>query len=405
MSAEQGYGKIVTNGLVFAYDTGDSRNSYLGAPTTNLFDEDNMAVYDNVPGDVTVTLTKTSSSYKGAAIWKEVITPITETGISYLKNANNPGIGVYQGTTPFYTADGYTGCSIFFKPTVQMSSAPILNNYSNMNGWVAGNYTTYDDMGDGWFRAWTLWTSGSNGSDGKFWAINPYTSSLNVPIEVYWAGPFKEAQNRQWVSRYTKTHRSVSSSLFPLIGTASLDLSNVSFVTENMTFNGSNNYISFPNETTFDTQTLSIESICNPAMVAQDGFLFEKGALNTQINLFFFSGNLFVFRTYGISPNELYFTSTDAFTVNQWHHVVATFNGNTQTIYVNGRQIAQATGLTGTITYDNGGQSIGRYGGHTGGAHGYYFTGSIAVTRFYNRALTQAEVKQNFNAQKTRFGL
>jgi hypothetical protein len=277
---------------VFMYDTGDTTNSYLGAPTTNLFDEDNMIVYNNVPTNVSVTLTKTSASYKGASIWKEIITPLDDTGISYLKNANNPGIGVLQGTTPFYTADGYTGCSIFFKPTVPMSSAPILNNYSNMAGWVNENYLTYDDMGDGWFRAWTLWISGSNGSDGKFWAINPYTSSLNVPIEIFWAGPFKEAQNRQWVSRYTKTARSVSSSLFPLVGTSSLDLSNVSFMSEKMTFNGSNNYISFPNDVAFDTQTFSIESIFNPASVSQDGFLFEKGALNTQINLFFYSGNM-----------------------------------------------------------------------------------------------------------------
>jgi hypothetical protein len=35
MGVAQGYGKIVTSGLVFAYDAGDYRNSYLGAPGQN----------------------------------------------------------------------------------------------------------------------------------------------------------------------------------------------------------------------------------------------------------------------------------------------------------------------------------------------------------------------------------
>lgn len=36
MSASTGYSRIITNGLVFAYDTADTINSYAGEPTTNL---------------------------------------------------------------------------------------------------------------------------------------------------------------------------------------------------------------------------------------------------------------------------------------------------------------------------------------------------------------------------------
>ena len=35
MAVAQGYGKTVTSGSVFAYDTGDTINSYIGEPTTN----------------------------------------------------------------------------------------------------------------------------------------------------------------------------------------------------------------------------------------------------------------------------------------------------------------------------------------------------------------------------------
>jgi hypothetical protein len=41
------------------------------------------------------------------------------------------------------------------------------------------------------------------------------------------------------------------------------------------------------------------------------------------------------------------------------------------------------------------------------GAHdsNYYFNGSIGLAIIYNRALTAAEILQNYNAVKTRFGL
>ena len=36
---------------------------------------------------------------------------------------------------------------------------------------------------------------------------------------------------------------------------------------------------------------------------------------------------------------------------------------------------------------------------------GRQFAGGLAVIRVYNGALTDAQVEQNFNAQKSRFGL
>ena len=36
MAASQGYGKIVTSGSVFAFDTADTINSFKGQPKTNL---------------------------------------------------------------------------------------------------------------------------------------------------------------------------------------------------------------------------------------------------------------------------------------------------------------------------------------------------------------------------------
>lgn len=44
-------------------------------------------------------------------------------------------------------------------------------------------------------------------------------------------------------------------------------------------------------------------------------------------------------------------------------------------------------------------------GGYASGSFSYPFQGSISATRIYNKRLTDAEVLQNFNALKSRFGL
>jgi len=39
------------------------------------------------------------------------------------------------------------------------------------------------------------------------------------------------------------------------------------------------------------------------------------------------------------------------------------------------------------------------------GGNSYAFQGKIAVVQMYNRALSATEISQNYNAQKSRFGL
>ena len=189
MAVGQGYSKTATNGLVFAFDTGDTRNSFLGRPTTNLMEGYGLSNYNNVPGSVTTNLTQTSDSYRGAPIWIQTLTPLDGSGVSWLSNGNNPGLGVVTSGGGGL-ANRYTGHSIFFKPTVPMHSSPIFTQYSNIGGWQT--CCNYEDMGDGWFRAKVLWYDTTTRSDGKYWAINPLSATLNIPITIYWAGPFKE---------------------------------------------------------------------------------------------------------------------------------------------------------------------------------------------------------------------
>jgi len=88
---------------------------------------------------------------------------------------------------------------------------------------------------------------------------------------------------------------------------------------------------------------------------------------------------------------------------NVWQHVVYTRNGsglNTHAFYING--ISQSVTQTA-----NGGDSWGTSGTnrYLGLRSGVMFNGQISLSKVYNRALTAAEVLQNYNSTKSRFGL
>jgi len=79
-----------------------------------------------------------------------------------------------------------------------------------------------------------------------------------------------------------------------------------------------------------------------------------------------------------------------------WHYGVFTFNGTTGIMYVDGTTAGSSTGYFNSNSYTN---YVGRR------AAGQYFSGSIAITQVYNRALSATEILQNYNSQKARFGL
>jgi len=89
---------------------------------------------------------------------------------------------------------------------------------------------------------------------------------------------------------------------------------------------------------------------------------------------------------------------------NNWNYVVATINRDTpeHKIYINGTQsgstsTGNTTGsLTTTVPLIIGMSSVGTTN---------QWDGQIASAQIYQRALTQAEMKQNFNAQRSRFNV
>ena len=84
-------------------------------------------------------------------------------------------------------------------------------------------------------------------------------------------------------------------------------------------------------------------------------------------------------------------------TVNNWQHIVATYDGTNLSLYRNG-VLGNAVTATGNITNTTKSLNIGVRGGN-------YFGGRISNAKVYNRALTATEVAQNFAALRSRFGI
>ena len=82
-----------------------------------------------------------------------------------------------------------------------------------------------------------------------------------------------------------------------------------------------------------------------------------------------------------------------------WHHCVITYNGTTIQAYLDGQGDGSKS-QTGTVAATPYPVYIGSYQ-----PNGFPFNGRVGIIRLYNRALSVTEVLQNYNSQKSRFGL
>jgi hypothetical protein len=397
MAVGTGYSKIASSGLVFAYDTGDTYNSYLGRPTTNVIANTSLLIYNNVPGSVSSTLTATSETYRGATVWRQDLTALDGSGAGWLSNGSNPGIGVYTGGGGG-NANQYSGHTIFFKPTVPMSGCPCYTNYSNIGGWQSS--CNIENMGDGWYRAYVLWYNTITQGDGKFWAINPLSTSVGQTVTIYWAGPFREDLNSTTISQFVNGTRSTSQAIIDVGAYSTITPNNGPFsspaINPQLNFDGTDDYLNTGKTASqlemYDT-SYTAECVCYPTSFSSDRTMFgtDQTALRQGLHLVFRSGQIYMGHyssDYGAGNG----------TLNAWNHITYRFNASTgaASIFKNG--VLQGTG---TISSFIGTTNIliGRWAGT------YNFAGSINVAKIYNRALSDQDILSNFNHYKTRFNI
>ena len=169
-----------------------------------------------------------------------------------------------------------------------------------------------------------------------------------------------------------------------------------------ISFDGSNDIVTIPNNVSLDTQTPTVEVWVRTNSTSQNGFWFEKGAVNSQYALFQ-EGGLIQWRMYIGGITQLSTTTAVYMNTSNWYQVVGTYTTGSRKLYINGVLVSSDT-QTGTIATNASGMSLGAFGG-TSGTNAYFYNGSLSICRVYNRELSAAEILQNFNAMRGRFNV
>jgi hypothetical protein len=164
-------------------------------------------------------------------------------------------------------------------------------------------------------------------------------------------------------------------------------------------FNGSTSYVTnFPTQIA-GTGTKTISAFICPYSNSIDGGRVVAGTYNNV------SGDSFLMLGYNgvgqIRYGNGVIDVSNLFQPNEWFNVTVTHDASITkgVMYKNGVQV----GINNSIPLLGAGTISGSIGAQ--GNAGRIFSGSIGVIQIYNRALSPAEVRQNFNSLKGRFNL
>lgn len=393
--------ELVTSGLVFGYDSGSVMKSWRGAPATNLFTETNLNNWSKsatvatssfvAPFDITTYLVEDDNASAWESIDRNVTVPNDSSSytLSLFVRKTYGGVSARLGFNSGFNTGGTTVA---------------VNQRFNSDTGVATNGIVID-YGDWWYWYFTI-TNNSSGNTNLYCsfypATGPYNSSdASSAVGTAVVGGFMLVAGST-AARFVAGTRSNTQALLDMAKLNTITASSLTYASdETFSFNGTSNLLTIPENSVFNTQTPTVEVWVKTNSLNQNGFFFEKGNVNTQYALFQESTNIVWRHTTNVGS----LTAPTASYINtaQYAQIVGTYTAGDRRIYVNGIQVASDT-LNYTIPTNTGGCSIGVYGGATGG-RGYYFNGALAIVRVYNRALSAAEVQQNFNSLRGRFGI
>jgi len=158
-------------------------------------------------------------------------------------------------------------------------------------------------------------------------------------------------------------------------------------------FDGSDDRVAISNDAVLNpTDTITLEAWTNFSGTGGLQNILTNGAWNRSLRAGgsgYFNPDIFLFQlTTGGSDHTL--TSNKISAWGDWHHVAGTYDGATMKIYVDGRLAGQedASGSIVAATADT-------YIGAESGL-GYYYNGAIDEPRIYSRALSDAEIWDNY---------
>jgi hypothetical protein len=213
-----------------------------------------------------------------------------------------------------------------------------------------------------------------------------------------------------------------SVSSYPGSGTAITDLSgngrngtmsNITHTSPYFTYNGSSSQIAIADNALLEPGSgdWTVEVWVNQAVSGNDVVLgkFNAGGLSANVGYSIRTTGTSFYAQYGSGAGSgatlIQNSTTHVGTIGTWYQIVYVFTNvaaNTFETFVNGSSIGSVGHSLASILNTSTGLYIGSY---NNGEYAQYFDGKIGITRLYNRALTSTEVLNNYNVDKSKYGL
>ena len=167
-------------------------------------------------------------------------------------------------------------------------------------------------------------------------------------------------------------------------------------------FDGVNDYVSCGNVLFNDVNATTIGVWVNIQTFTNNNTIISKGAQaegsNTTFAAWIIVSTTSIRNRFYNSTGTGSFVNTGTLSQNIWYNIIWTYNGSTITVYTNGIA-GETVSLSGSLKTNTNPINIASsiYGNNT--------NMTCSNVQIYNRALSAAEVLQNYNATKGRYGL
>ena len=401
MSAH-GNPNIIEDGLVFLYDV-NNKKSYPGEPTENIFLN---PTFIGTAGTQNTTVTRNwyFSGYSG------------DTGFKFQNNSSatiplkfpNEGAVITTDGSPDNQNRRFYCNEVLEVGATYAVSAWIYITYSGGVGIAHFEYGG-DNLNNGYFDninnhpnfvvgEWFYWEDTYTvGADYTHGLIGPVFSGS---LDYFLAIQRFQIEKKSHATPFVNGTRSATQGLLDRTGNKTITLANMSYDSNAQKyFDGTDDYISIPTHT-FGNGNWTLNAWVNPDVVS--GYnVMSNSSSGPVTNAFGFNGGKIVYRNYDGTWQWHHGNTT--MSIYNWYMLTwvnyegASASDGTMKMYVNG--VADSDTFNSYTT--NGGPCdvIGRNWTSA------FYNGKIDRVTIHNKSLTDAEVLQNFNATKSRFGL
>lgn len=412
MGVAQGYGKIVTSGLVFAYDARDYRNSYKGAPGTNIaagpnrnYNGASLSTYSN--GKLFSSNGYTETVYIPTLGYRTVESvEIYNVYSSYGADGNYnccPSLFNYAGGQEFTGGTTYT-YQIIYRCESGYTNPNYMYHYEyGPSGYITeyGVHTEAqrEHLGDGWYHAWATFTTNAattSGHKGMWYYQYNVRDKVSVAAVSIVPGTIIRPP-LQFIDE--NTTRSSTDSLYDLTGNSGITL-NASYDSNgDLVFDGTDDHVLINRDVLSANSPYTLFTILRPTNISSPNDSFPW--YNSYPNGFWHhvSANGIAWRHQGQSGTLGGLNIQN----NVYTSLSVSWDGSTLTLYQNG-VLVNSVSVTAGHGINSSSNKIGMLS-NRGAANDYNYNGKAPVNLVYNRALSAAEILQLHNHYKSRYNI